>query len=689
MEDMLVIINVKTEMMSKRFLSIFLLLFCFIDINAQKLTVDRFEVKSNDITARTHPRQDINGVDCALIKVQLAAPHANFDGNLIGDVSYDTSIYMVYMSQGSKRLAIRLEGYLPLEVNFEDYEIKSLEAKTVYVLTISGISATNPIEPARTKTGWIILNSEPSGATVYINDEFVGNTPLTNYKQAYGTYNYRIEHPNYHPSTGTIELNSGKTEKTITLKPAFGAIAITSNVTGAKVLLDGKATNKTPCTLEEIPSGRHTIIVQKDKYSPRQQNVVVEDGQTAKISLTLDARFAQISINSLDGAQIYCNGELKGSTKYMGDLMEGYYDVEARLAHHKSVTKQIQVFAGQSQEISLSPTPIYGSLDVTSTPHDADVSIDGKSYGKTPLTIERLLEGEHKVVISKSQYASDTRTIIINENVNASINVALKNKESADMTTDKAIKTSPQSQEQFGIRTFTVGNVQFKMILVQDGTFKMGSESIPGRYHADDDEKPIHSVTLTNYYIGETEVSQALWQAVMGSNPSYFKDSNHPVEQVSWNDCQDFIKKLNAITGEHFRLPTEAEWEYAARGGRKSRGYMFAGSDNEKFVAWYTKNSHDILRSSPDFGTHNVRTKIPNELGLYNMSGNVGEWCSDWYDKYSSSAQTNPKGPTSGLRRVYRGGSWCDDSWECHVSSRRFEIPTTSSRHYIGLRLAL
>jgi len=651
------------------------LLFCCICGNAQRLSVDRFEEKPNDITARTNPRQDINGNDCALVKVQLAAANAVFDGNVIGDVAYETSLYMVYMSQGSKRVTIRLEGYLPLEVNFEDYGIKSLEGKMVYVMTVSGVSATKSIEPVRTKTGWIVISSKPSGATVYINDEFVGNTPLTNYKQAYGTYTYRLEHPNYHSSTGTVELNSGKTERTVELKPAFGAIAITSNVSWAKVLLDGKTTNKvTPCTLEEVPSGQHNVQVQKDKYSPRQQNVTVEDGQTAQLSVSLDARFAEISINSLNGAQIYCNGESKGTTRYTEDMMEGYYDIEARLAHHKPATKQIQVVAGQSQEITLNPTPIYGSLDVTSTPHDAEVTIDGKQYGKTPLTVDQLLEGEHKVVISKPKYTSDTRTVNISENVNASIDAKL----------DVAVEaTYPKIQNQTstagGSRIFTVGGVTFKMIAVEGGTFTMGATSEQGS-DAYDGEKPTHSVTLSSYSIGETEVTQALWQAVMGSNPSRFSGSQKPVEWVSWNDCQDFIKKLNAITGENFRLPTEAEWEFAARGGNKSRGYKYAGSNTIGDVVWYGSNSK--------YETHNVGNKQANELGLYDMSGNVWELCSDWYDGYSSGSQTNPKGPSSGDRRVHRGGSWGSDAGDCRVSSRNYYVPTY--RYYnLGFRLAL
>ena len=246
--------------MKKVYLSILLSLLSFIGIHAQKMNVESFVVKSNDITARTQLRKDINGNDCALVKVQLAAPNAAFEGNVIGDVAYNTSEYLVYMAQGSKKLTVKLEGYLPLEVGFQDYEIKSLEPKTVYLLTISGAINGKELEPVRTKTGWIILDSEPSGASVFINDEFVGNTPLSNYKQAYGTYQYRLESPNYHPATGTIELKTGRFEQKIALKPAFGSISVKSNIAGAKIVLDGKQTGKqTPATLTEIPSGSHTV----------------------------------------------------------------------------------------------------------------------------------------------------------------------------------------------------------------------------------------------------------------------------------------------------------------------------------------------------------------------------------------------------------------------------------------------
>ena len=231
-------------------------------------------------------------------------------------------------------------------------------------------------------------------------------------------------------------------------------------------------------------------------------------------------------------------------------------------------------------------------------------------------------------------------------------------------------------------QSFTVNGVSFTMIAVEGGTFSMGATSEQGS-DADDDEKPAHKVTLSDYYIGETEVTQELWEAVMGRNPSYFSGyPQRPVEYVSWNNCQEFIKKLNQLTGKNFRLPTEAEWEYAARGGNKSQGYKYSGSNTIDNVAWYYSN----ISSQ----THDVKTKQANELGIYDMSGNVLEWCQDWYDSnyYSSSPVNNPTGPTSGSTRVRRGGSWYNSALYCRVSDRCSDAPGYSD-YYYGFRLAL
>ena len=217
------------------------------------------------------------------------------------------------------------------------------------------------------------------------------------------------------------------------------------------------------------------------------------------------------------------------------------------------------------------------------------------------------------------------------------------------------------------------------MVRVEGGTFTMGATAEQGR-DAKDNEKPTHQVTLSTYYLGKYEVTQAEWQTVMGTNPSNFKGDNLPVENVTWFDCQEFIRKLNELTGKQFRLPTEAEWEYAARGGKRSYGVKYAGDNDIDNVAWYWDNSNKT--------THPVGWKRANELGLYDMSGNVFEWCQDWKGDYSTASQTNPQGPATGDHRVLRGGSWLNVARDCRLSYRNFYGPDRRCSNF-GLRLAL
>ena len=216
----------------------------------------------------------------------------------------------------------------------------------------------------------------------------------------------------------------------------------------------------------------------------------------------------------------------------------------------------------------------------------------------------------------------------------------------------------------------------FEMIFVEGGTFLMGGAD----EEAYGDEKPVHKVQVYPFYLARYPVTQALWQAVMRNNPSNFKGADRPVERVSWDDCQDFLQKLNAHTGKNYRLPTEAEWEYAARGGAYSEGYLSAGSDKLKDVGWYDENSGNE--------THPVGEKLPNELGLYDLSGNVWEWCEDWYGSYPSGSQTNPTGPSRGSDRVSRGGSWISVAQYCRVSYR-YPYSPEGRDFNLGFRLAL
>lgn len=241
-----------------------------------------------------------------------------------------------------------------------------------------------------------------------------------------------------------------------------------------------------------------------------------------------------------------------------------------------------------------------------------------------------------------------------------------------------------RNKEQAGTsscESFNVRGVTFNMIYVEGGAFLMGATEEQDGV-ATNKEYPVHPVTLSSYYIGQTQVTQALWESVMGTNPSVNRgNGQQPVENITWYDCQDFISKLNDLTGREFRLPTEAEWEYAARGGKFSHAYKYAGSDNTDEVAWHDTNSNDC--SQP------VASKMPNELGLYDMSGNVWEWCNDYFGTYPSEPQINPQGPETGNKKVMRGGSYFSSVDYGRVSNRFAPPSLLFKAHPLGIRLAL
>lgn len=245
-------------------------------------------------------------------------------------------------------------------------------------------------------------------------------------------------------------------------------------------------------------------------------------------------------------------------------------------------------------------------------------------------------------------------------------------------------------------KEFTLGRISFTMIYVEGGTFTMGATSEQGK-EAGKDEKPAHQVTLSDYFIGQTEVTQGLWKAVMGTTirqqrdkgnsiwSIYGEGDNYPMYYINWDECQEFVNKLNSLLssqlgGMHFALPTEAQWEYAARGGKKSKGYKYSGSNVAWHVAWLNDNSN--------VSTYPVGVKTANELGIHDMSGNVWEWCQDWYGSYSKGAQTNPTGASSGSDRVDRGGCMVSEAGDCRVSGRDYTSPTDRYRS-LGLRLVL
>ena len=327
------------------------------------------------------------------------------------------------------------------------------------------------------------------------------------------------------------------------------------------------------------------------------------------------------------------------------------------------------------------------TLTIKYSPSSATVLVDNKMVkGMNGVAKTTLPVGQHSFIVACDGYESEEGTVKLKASAPSNLQIMLTKEATA---IQQSTVTQPTEAQQPVVQTPVTNSdnisipvkkgISIDMIRVEAGTFTMGAT--PEMEKPEDWEKPTHQVTLTNdYYIGKYEVTQALWQAVMGKNPSNFKGDNLPVDHVSWNICQKFISKLNSLTGKKFRLPTEAEWEYAARGGKKSMGYQYSGSNNLSDVAWYIENSGSKI--------HTVGLKQANELGIYDMSGNVWEWCQDMKRDYSSSPQTNPMGENNGSRRIFRGGSWCDRARDCRSSYRDSSGPDFSFLS-LGLRLVL
>ena len=433
-----------------------------------------------------------------------------------------------------------------------------------------------------------------------------------------------------------------------------------------------------------LPYGTHTYKVEAGGYISKSGSFTVSSGDMTPISVSLLSAMASVSITCPTPAvSLYVDKKAVGNSPWSGSLKEGMHLLEARKSGYRSQQKTIQLAQQQKLDVTFGElVAIQGNLSVNYKPFGADVYVDGKKLGQSPRVFNGLLVGNHQVEVRKDGYATDRKSVSISEGQTASITGTLVSNAVASSSSNTLGYSSGSSSMASGSNTISISvkdGISIEMVKVEAGTFMMGAT--PEMEKPNSDEKPLHQVTLINdYYMGKYKVTQALWEAVMGSNPSYFKGDNLPVEKVSWNDCQEFISKLNSLTGRKFRLPTEAEWEYAARGGKKRRGYQYSGSSNITDVAWYDGNSGSK--------THPVGTKQANELGIYDMSGNVYEWCLDWYGSYSSSSQTNPTGADSGSSRVIRGGCWDGFARFCRLSYRG-RIPPYICSYYLGLRLAL
>ena len=624
-----------------------LLIFFFVSIYggfAQSISVKSFQALPMDMSASSleGKRIDQNGEVAALIKIVTTETGFTFEAGALGivDSQQRNGEVWVWVPRASRKITILNQKFGVLR----DYRYPiEIEAGRTYemVLTTAKIET---IVKEEVHQQYLVFELEPKNATLEVNDQLWSVDAEGTALQFvdFGTYTYRVRAANYETDAGVVTVDD--------------------------------------------PNNPITIKV------------------------NLKSNFAEVTLKVDADAEIWVNNVKKGVRTWTGSLGKGTYKIECKQEGCETSMISREITAEMNgQTITLpAPRPIYGSLNVESTPIGATIYIDGKEIGKTPRYINEVLIGQRALRLVKEGYKEYSETVSVAKGERKQVKAVLSKQE-----VQQPIATTTTTSED---QTFTIDGVSFTMKLVEGGTFQMGSNDSDAHF----DEKPVHSVTVSTFMIGETEVTQALWKAVMGSNPSYFKGDNLPVEQVSWNDCQEFIRKLNQKTGRNFRLPTEAEWEYAARGKTQTSLYngeniIISGKNNSPNLdrlGWYAGNcgrdytaadgcdvssGYDISdwsgKQYVDLkgGTHTVGKKQPNAYGLYDMLGNVWEWCSDWfyYRYYEESSSWNPQGPSSGWRnRVLRGGSWGHGAKYCRVSHRS-SADIDSRGSGIGFRLAL
>ncbi|MGD9707325.1 MAG: SUMF1/EgtB/PvdO family nonheme iron enzyme [Candidatus Delongbacteria bacterium] len=612
----------------KTFRIFLLLVMAGLAFSAQfKIVKDVYE-DAGSITAQQYGYKDHNDDFVAILKVKTDIEGLAFKSMTLDKSEYmGNGLYHVYMQPGSRMLEFMKTDFIPIKHQFP----RQLESNKVYIIEVTGVGEEKKIEDIT-----INILGEPENSIITFDGEEKGK--IKSLKTSVGKHELKVTKDGFQTYTKTIEVSTDKTLFNYKLEKVEDAvIVIDSNPSGAMVYIDGVKIDKTPIS-SFYPAGTYKIKLTSDNYDDIDETIVIKGPETKKTYQLADIR-ATLTINTHEKAKVYLNGEQLSNYKNI-KLPPQQCVVKVEMNKAKPLEERFILKKKENKTIDLFPQISTGTIQIAVIPTDAEIELSedgGEKYTNTGAkSFSNVPVGTYKLKISKKGFKTVSDEIRL----------------TADAIEKKSIKLEEGA------------DVGGDYIFVQGGTFQMGGK--------ESDEKPIHSVTVGDFYIGKTEVTQAQYQAVMGKNPSSFKGDNLPVESVTWNDAVEFCKKLSQKEGVTYRLPTEAEWEYAARGGNQSRGYEYSGSSNVGEVAWYDSNSGSK--------THPVATKKQNELGIHDMSGNVWEWCSDWYgsDYYKSSPSSNPTGPSSGSYRVLRGGGWYRYAKDCRVAYRSSHFPSFS-----------
>jgi len=571
---------------------------------------------------------------------------------------------------GQHQITVRKEWYQP---------------KTIAVDITDGLSDHFEIEMEPT---FGILNvTAEHDAQIFVNDDRKA-TAQWDGRLIAGWYTVEARKDKYHSDQKRVEIKLAETQNlSLHPKPMTGAIKIQTTPFDAAITINGKDHGKTPNTIRDMLIGEYTIVLTKQGYAAVTHNVTIVENETAEINETLPAGMSVTITSEPAGAELYINNQKVGNTPYTDEFSFGDHNIKL-VNRSKTLEETINVKQDGQNRFSFDVAEIV-VVTIESKPTGAELFINNEKIGTTPYSGELRL-GNHLIKLVNN-------TKIIEETI--------------------SLKQNGLSSFIYDVEEF---NNPFKnlMVFVKGGSFEMGCKNEPGCQR---NAKPKHTVQLSDFYISKYEVTVeqfkqfiddtkyvteaersgystawhknvlkkvdgVYWKHNEFGNLRPEKDYNHPIIHVSWEDAMEFCKWLSLKTGKNYRLPTEAEWEYAARGGQYNRGFQYSGSHGPDDVAWYWRNSgdkylsrtHDIQEIRRNNSkSHPVGQLKPNELGLYDMIGNVWEICYDWYDPryYKNSPTKNPKGPSSGQFRVARGGSHLDGTLGLSVFYRPSEDP--------------
>lgn len=703
----------------------FIFAFCFL-LSASLSALGKLRVESIKLLPETHmniEKRDADGkwAPVLIVKTELRGlGFRNVSRPTRHDVEYNEGKhqYTFYMNDNQRVINITHSDYELLEVRLlADFGIE-VNAQRVYEMVLTNI-------PEKVFINVVII-SQPADAEKIIDGENLGTGQT--FKLFIGKHTLKVQKEGYKSKTKTITVSESSTLfDDIKLEEIdILAVQISSVPQGAAIYIDNHEQGITDKGFFRYP-GTYELKLTKTDYVDIDEQIFIAENKSNNFSynLTKNSGIIDFSITPAD-AILKLNGEIYNERRL--ELRPGKYNVEISRNGYLSKSDVINLKLGEIINKQFILQKNVGILKLSITPPDAEVQINKTTYEKT--TNIELAPGKYKIEVQKQGYFPESEMIDIELDQTISKNFSLRQMKGKlqfnitpltakiemkkdekiyqEWTGMKILKDVPVGEYEIickakGFKTKTeevkieldkTNTIDLKMIegsdilvienmiFLKGGTFQMGSND------GGNDEKPVHSITVSDFFIGKYEITQKEWKEIMGNNPSNFKGDNLPVEKVSWYDAVEFCNKKSdregltrCYTGSSivikcnfnangYRLPTEAEWEYACRGGSRTALYEYSGSNNIGDVAWYDSNSGNK--------THPVSKKKANELGIYDMSGNVWEWCNDWYNKkyYKNSPWNNPKGPNSGSRRVKRGGSVRLHSSSCFVAVRSSYFPS-------------